>query len=259
MLSFSHAGVSDVGPVRAENQDRWCADPGLGLYLVADGMGGESAGALASEAVVEVLPELLKQRLKGCEALDASAAGRLVADTLAEISEQLWNESRDRRGLKGMGATVVLALIRGQHVLIAHLGDSRAYLLHEGELRQLTKDHSIVQLLVDCGEITPEEATNHPARGQLTRYVGASSQPLVKPQVEVLVPGDRLLLCSDGLSGGVSCEQIAAILNEQSLPDEACRKLVAAANTAGGKDNVTVVVIVVGRDSNQPLPAGVVD
>jgi len=243
MSAIAHAGRSDVGRVRQENEDHWFADPEMGLYLVADGMGGARAGGLASKAVVEVLPRLLRQKLKGIRHLDDPAATAQVLAALREMSDRLQNESRGKPGISGLGSTVVLVLVSDRQSLVAHMGDSRAYLLHDRRLEQLTKDHSMCQLLVDCGEITPEEMKSHPARGQLTRFVGMRDKPLPEARVAMLAPGDRLLLCTDGLSGMLSKEQLTDLLNQQSSPEEACQALVAAANEAGGKDNITVVVV----------------
>jgi PPM family protein phosphatase len=244
---IAHAGLSDVGRVRQENEDHWFADPKMGLYLVADGMGGALAGGLASKAVAEVLPRLLRQKLEDIRRLDDPAATRQVLAALREMSNRLRKESRGKPSIDGLGSTVVLALVAQQQALVAHLGDSRAYLLHDRRLEQLTKDHSICQLLVDCGEITPEEARSHPARGQLTRFVGMCDGPLPEANAVELAPGDRLLLCSDGLSGMLGHDQLTDILNRQPGPLEACNALVAAANEAGGKDNITVVVVSVSR------------
>jgi protein phosphatase len=139
-----------------------------------------------------------------------------------------------------------MVLVLDKRALIAHLGDCRGYLLNNGQLQQLTKDHTLTQLLVDCGEITTEEALVHPGRHQLTQFVGISTESLPVTRIVPLSPGDRLLLCSDGVSGILSREQILESLQNGKSPEEACRFLVAAANEAGGDDNATAVVIDVG-------------
>ncbi len=243
MSTIRYAGMTDVGRARTENEDRWFADPAQGLYLVADGMGGSAAGGVASQIVAEVLPKLLARRLEGnAAALGPQAAERLSA-ALLELSERLRDESHDAPGLRGMGATVVLALVRGTRAVISHLGDSRAYLLRAGKLRRLTNDHTIAQLLLDRGELSAEEAAGHPGRSRLTRFVGMGADAAPETETIELSPGDRLLLCTDGLTGMVGDRQILAALTEHPDPAEACRRLVAAANEAGGKDNIAVVVV----------------
>jgi len=242
-LLIEHAGLTDRGLVREENEDNWSAVLDQGLFIVSDGMGGHFGGAVASKIVVEALPELLRKRMAGIEDLAGSKAAKRVEGVLAELSVQVREQTRGEPGLEGMGATVVLAMVRGYQALIAHMGDSRAYLLRAGRLRQLTKDHSIVQLLVDAGEITSQEALTHPARGQVTRSVGMEGEALPEVDHLDLEPGDRLLLCTDGLTGMLGDREIEAILCGGGSPKDACRQLVDAANGAGGKDNVTALVL----------------
>lgn len=241
--SMTHAGSSHRGLVRKENEDNWSAHPELGLYIVSDGLGGEFAGTLASKIVVEALPEMLSERADALKDLLGGKAARAVKGTLAELSAQVFAQTHGEPGLEGMGATVVLALVRPQKALIAHMGDSRAYLFRGERLRQLTKDHSVVQLLVDAGEISTEEAAGHPARGQVTRSVGMEGEPLPEAKVIAVRPGDRLLLCTDGLNGMLSDGEIQRVLGREGQPQVACDALVQAALDSGGKDNVTVVVI----------------
>lgn len=246
MSKLSYAGLSDRGRVRAQNEDRWAADPDQGLYIVSDGMGGEMAGALAAKIVVETLPPLLRQRLGNLTNLAASEAEERLQAALAQLSDRLREQSQGQPGLEGMGATVVLALIREEQALIAHMGDSRAYLWRRGRLSQLTRDHSIIQLLLDAGEIRPDAVAMHPARGQLTRFIGMPGEALPEVRAVVLYSGDRLLLCSDGLTGMVGEKELWAILKQKLSSQVMCQCLVEAANAAGGKDNITVVVINVG-------------
>ena len=242
-LTVKHAGLSDRGRVRESNEDNWAADPKQGLYIVSDGLGGQFAGALASKIVVEVLPKLVRERLEDAGDLaDPQAAEQLQA-ILCDLSQQVYEQTHGEPGLEGMGATVVLALIRGGNVLVAHMGDSRAYRLREGHLEQLTKDHSIVQLLIETGDIRPEEAARHPARGQVTRSVGMEGEPLPEVQMIDVVAGDRLLLCTDGLTGMLADDDIANMVGPGLSAQEACRHLIEAALDAGGEDNITVLVV----------------
>ncbi|MDI7278161.1 MAG: SpoIIE family protein phosphatase, partial [Anaerolineae bacterium] len=141
------------------------------------------------------------------------------------------------------GATVAAAWLRGGQAHLAHMGDSRIYLYRQGRLSQQTEDHSVVALLLRSGEITPEEARRHPARHQITRHVGMEGEVYADVRTIQLEPGDRLLLCTDGLTGPLDDERVAALLAEHGDPEAACRALVAAANAAGGADNITALVV----------------
>jgi protein phosphatase len=166
-----------------------------------------------------------------------------MGKAIATLSTQLRQQTQYEPGLAGMGSTVVCALVRGSKALVAHLGDSRAYLLRAGRLKQLTRDHTLVQALLQSGEITPEEAATHPARGRLTRAVGMVGEPLPLTRLLELHPGDVVMLSTDGLTGMVSDGQILPILSEPAPLEMQCRRLVDAANAAGGKDNITVVLL----------------
>lgn len=237
------AGLTDVGRTRQQNEDNWMADEDRGIFVVSDGMGGRVAGELASKIVVEVLPDFLLKRLDNLEALDTADAKCVVIEAISELSDLIHRESSKRPDFAGMGATVVLAVLRPPSAVFAHVGDSRAYLLRDGALRSVTKDHSVVQMLIDIGELQPEQADFHPARSQITQFVGMESRvfPDVKPLE--LWPGDRILLCSDGLNGMVRDTAIQDILERCSTPETACQQLIEAANQAGGKDNITTIVI----------------
>jgi serine/threonine protein phosphatase PrpC len=242
-LILTHAALTDIGRVRRENQDRWFADHRLGLYIVADGMGGGIAGGLAAQVVVDTLPGLVRQRLRGKTDVREVTSKNMLNQCLCDLSEHLRSESRDKPGLDGMGSTVVAVLVSDDQILIGHLGDSRAYLLRDGELTQLTTDHSIVQLLIHTGKITADEAPTHPARGQLSRFVGMEGEALPEVQHMTLHAGDRLLLCTDGLTGMLSDQQVTEIIASCNAPVSACRHLLEAANDLGGNDNITAVLI----------------
>lgn len=248
-LVFQSAGLSDSGRVRTKNEDRWVADPSLGLYMVIDGMGGHPAGALAADIIAQTFPRQIVERLANVDAPLDDATVQQVQTLLSSLSKALADETRGEFGLEGLGATVVVLLVRGHQGLVAHLGDSRAYLLRDSQLTRLTKDHTIVQLLLDRGEILPEEAADHPARHQITRFVGLEDTPLPDVHRFDLRADDRILLCSDGLSGMVEDTQLRLLLAAANDPTEVCQQLIRAANEAGGKDNVTAVVVHVDDDS----------
>jgi protein phosphatase len=245
-LKTTHAGLTYTGRVRAENQDRWFADADQGLYLVADGIGGGFGGGLAAQIIVNTLPSLLRNRMQGVMDLASPAAADKLLRSLCELSNRLRSESRGQPGLNGMGSTVVLALVDDGHALVAHLGDSRAYLWRDKTLERLTTDHTILQLLINSGDILPKGAVTHPERGRLTRYVGMESEPLPEARFVELQPGDALLLCSDGLNGMITDDEMASLIDAGGVPPVICQRLIDAANDAGGKDNITAVLIGVG-------------
>jgi protein phosphatase len=243
LASVRAAALTDVGKMRQANEDAFARLPEQGLFIVSDGMGGHQAGATASKIVVRVLPKMIEQRAEAGRSSRNEVMERLLRDTIVDLSRKIREQSVGQLGLAGMGATVVLAYLWGEKAFLAHMGDSRAYLYRRRKLKQLTKDHSVVGILLRRGEITPDEARKHPARSRLSRYMGMDGE--VYPDVEVvrLLSGDRLLLCTDGLTGPVPDRAIAKILGDSDDPDAACRALVEAANVAGGPDNITVLVI----------------
>lgn len=245
-MKLLYAGLSEVGRVRERNEDAWMADPAAGLFIVSDGMGGHLAGNVASKAVVQTLPAMLAQTLSGAESMTEAMAR--VNDALIQLSKDLHAHAQRWPGLAGMGATVVLALFRGREAVIAHMGDSRAYRLRDSELEQLTKDHTILQLLIDEGEITAQEAKAHPSRGQLTRAVGLPGEPLPESQTIDVRAGDCLLLCTDGLTEMLSKDEIRAIVADDLDPRAACAYLIESTIAAGGRDNITALVVEVGGE-----------
>jgi protein phosphatase len=231
-------GVTDIGKVREENQDAFYIDSELNLYLVADGMGGMRKGALAAQYVVKSFPKLIKQKIQNQQNGPPEDVPALLQQTIAEISQKL----NQKQG-KQTGATIVTALIIGEKAYVANLGDSRAYLFCKGNLERLTKDHNLASILVEMNKITPEESATHPARHQLTAYVGM--ERAAKPAVTqvTLEPDDRLLLCTDGLTGMVPDAEIAQVLAGKKRPQAALAMLVEKANGAGGRDNITAVLV----------------
>jgi protein phosphatase len=236
------SGLSDKGKVRGANQDAWFADGDLGLLLVSDGMGNESGGALAAEIVAKAVPEIVRQEGLNLSNLNDPFALDIISKQLVELNRHVHDSAMGAAGLSGMGATLVLALVRGDRAMIAHLGDSRAYLLRDEFMLSLTKDHSVLRMLLEAGEVAEEEIKSHPARGKITRYIGMEDD--VPPDITMmhLENGDRLLLCSDGLTNMLSEKEIAGQLRKTVSPKAVCRYLVDAANAAGGKDNITVVL-----------------
>jgi protein phosphatase len=234
--------LSDPGRVRSGNEDAYALLPDKSLFVVSDGMGGHQAGAKASEIVVKVLPPMLEQRLARAPAKPAEVHNAL-RDVIVELSRQLREQSAGQPGLAGMGATVVLAYFWEDQVFISNMGDSRAYLCRNRRLKPLTEDHSVVAILLRKGEITEEQARDHPARHQISRYIGMEGEVYPDVCAVKLSANDRFLLCTDGLTGMVPDATIARLLEECADPGLACRSLVAAANAAGGRDHITALVV----------------
>ena len=235
------AGLSDVGRCRKVNQDAFLLDESRGLYAVADGMGGHAAGEVASRLASEALAAALRERAAGWT---AEEAGRGLRDALTEGNRRICESVQARSEWRGMGTTMVaLVLVEGQAV-IAHVGDSRAYLLRDRTLRQLTSDHSWVNEQVKLGVLAPELAHRHPMRNIVTRALGNQLEVESDLIVESVRPGDVFALCSDGLSGMLEDREIRDTLVAQAeVPTRACRALVDGANARGGEDNITVVVV----------------
>ncbi len=230
-------GISDCGMVRQNNEDCWLIEPSLGLAIVADGMGGASCGEVAAALAVETVAEYVRN------AAPVGSPEELLEQAVREANRRVLERAQNEPGCQGMGSTIVIALWRLPRIVIANVGDSRAYLHREGVLTQLSYDQTLVnELRVKFG-LTPEEVSNFPHKNVLTMAVGTSPEITVRTRVESLIPGDQILLCSDGLSGPVPHEEIAGIL---SLPDPLSYKaerLVEAANAHGGPDNITAVLL----------------
>jgi PPM family protein phosphatase len=241
--SLHAAAFSDVGLVRGSNQDSCLVDIEHSLFIVSDGMGGEQAGETAAKAVTSILPKVLEPYLPGLESKPKREVELTLRDSIVQFSQQLRQQASDQPGLKGMGATLALVWFRQDEAHLAHMGDSRIYSLRKDKLKLLTEDHSVIALLLKHGDITPEEAAGHPARGKLSRYIGMSGDVYPDVKTVKIHLGERFLLCSDGLWGMVSDEQITNLLLNNSEAESACRSLVGAANQAGGKDNITALVI----------------
>ncbi|WP_454050499.1 Stp1/IreP family PP2C-type Ser/Thr phosphatase [Cellulomonas sp. Marseille-Q8402] len=234
-IALRYAARSDVGLVRSNNQDSAYAGPHL--LVVADGMGGHAGGDVASSVAIAALAPLDGESHGPDDALDE------LERALEEAREEIITRSEVNPELAGMGTTVTAILRAGNKLAMVHLGDSRGYLLRDGVLTQVTTDHTFVQHLVNTGKITPEEAEHHPQRSVVMRVLGDFDVDIAPDlSVREARPGDRWLLCSDGLSGFVSGETIARTLFELPDVDTCAERLVQLALRAGGGDNVTVVV-----------------
>ena len=237
------AAASDAGRERAENEDRFLVEAEVGLFLVSDGMGGHRGGAVASEIVAQDLPVMIENRLHRLRKGTVRSIRSILKSTIMEQNRQLQMEADSESGYKGMGTTVVVTLIRGARVYAANLGDSRMYRFFGGKLRQMTKDHSVISELIDKGKIEPEEAENHAAQGEITHYVGMEEKATAFVRSFAARKGERYLLCTDGLTDMVDDKRICEILCAEQSPTSCCEKLIQEANSAGGVDNITVVLI----------------
>jgi len=246
------AALTDVGMVRDHNEDAVMVvdyvrdslvEPDQNhLCVVCDGMGGAEAGEVAAAIAVKTIREYVETRLASAETVDP---GKLMSAALEEANSKILEYVGSHPESRGMGSTGVTALVTQNGAAVAWVGDSRGYLLESGALRQVTKDHSLVQRLIDIGQITPEQARTHEHKNVITRSLGArQSGPAGAEAVAVrLKRGDQLLLCSDGLTTHVEDKDVAAILRRHRDPYDAARELIAAANAGGGTDNITVIVI----------------
>ena len=215
------------------------------VLLVADGIGGRAGGERASALAVEEAQRYLLGAAKWFFRLDdpdEQVRLRLLREGIQRLDQRLLAEADDDPQLAGMGTTLTAASVVGAEVFIVHIGDSRAYLFHDGAVRQLTRDHTLTQNLIDLGILQPDEAKSHKLRSVLTNALGGKHG--VDPEIDKvrMADGDRLLLCTDGLTDAVSDERIAALLAGNPDPEAACQALVNAALDAGGLDNITVVV-----------------
>ncbi|MDH6254835.1 PP2C family protein-serine/threonine phosphatase [Aurantimicrobium minutum] len=235
-MSKHSAAASNVGKVRASNQDAGYA--GTYLSVVADGMGGHAGGDVASHLVIRHLLQLDKKYD------DVVTAQQDLIATLLQANEMLSDVVYEHPELAGLGTTVSAMLRVGRQVVIAHIGDSRIYLLREGNLSQVTVDHTFVQRLIDSGRITEEEAHDHPRRSVLMRVLGdVDASPELDTTVLEVAEGDRWMLCSDGLTGVVYSDRLKPFLLEAETADDAADTLVQASLAGGAPDNVTVVVV----------------
>jgi serine/threonine protein phosphatase PrpC len=236
--------ASDTGPTRSHNEDAFVDRPDLGVWAVADGAGGHDAGEVASSMIVEALGEIPP-------GLGAAEALTEIRNRIGAVHAALLAEAASRGPDVIIASTAVIVCARGSHFACLWVGDSRAYLLSGGTLSQITRDHSLVQELVDAGQLAPEAAESHPHANIVTRAVGAGDEAefALDKVTDQLRPGERILLCSDGLSKSVPREVIAAVLAE--VDEDPAARLIATAVALQTNDNVTAVVIEL-RETGEP-------
>jgi protein phosphatase len=235
--ALQYSGATDEGNKRDHNEDAFFADGSLGLWFIADGMGGHESGEVASTIVKEQVSESVRN-------------GAKLTDAIQDAHHSILRAGQEGIGTVGMGSTIVAVQVKGSEYEVAWVGDSRAY-LWDGKLKQLSHDHSIVQELLDNGLISPEEATNHPHRHIITQSLGyVNLQDVHVDHVAgQLLHGQKILLCSDGLNDEVSEEQISDIINSKDSESAIVDDLISAALINGGNDNVTVLLISAPEDA----------
>ncbi len=249
---------TDVGLKRSHNEDNLCVDPDFGLYVVCDGMGGSNAGEVASRLAVETIQKHFREArdnatlpLMGDYDRQFSAKTNRLASAIRLANQAIRVEAKAQVGQEGMGTTVVSAVLNGPVLSIAHVGDSRMYLIRGETIKPLTADHSLVAEQVRRGLMTEEQAERSPQKNIITRALGVDDTVDVELDEIPLMQGDTVLLCSDGLTRGVQPAEILDVIRHKKEPQAASERLVEMANAAGGLDNTTVILVNV-QDTTDP-------
>jgi PPM family protein phosphatase len=252
------SGLSDVGRVRTNNEDSFRIVEALNLFILSDGMGGEAHGEVASAMAVDVINKYCESDKEdsGATVLDEapsniSSRTRRLKSAVAQANFQIFQAAQKNPEQRGMGATITALWLKDTLLSIAHVGDSRAYLLRNGNLQQLTNDHSLVAEQVRRGLITPQQAEESEMQSVLLRALGAHPEVEIDTDEVEILPRDVLLLCSDGLTRMVTEPEIAGALQAEMVPSAAAERLIALANENGGIDNVTVIVVRFEDDANK--------
>lgn len=247
-MHITSAGRTDVGVIRSGNEDSFRMIPDRGIFVVADGMGGHAAGEVASEMAVRIVADEIHS-LRGLS--DQQVADRMRS-AIRAANGAIFQRTLTEHDKRGMGTTVTALTLYSTRFLIGQVGDSRAYLLRDGRLNQLTKDHSYVQEQVDAGYLTPEQARTHPYSNVITRCVGANSD--VTPDIYggAVKVNDVFLLASDGLTGMLEDYQLAELLAPDRMPQDEVNSLIEEANRHGGLDNITAIIVRI--DAVDPPP-----
>ena len=251
MIELRFGAATDTGRVRARNEDRFVADGDLGFFAVVDGMGGHAGGELASATIAEAVTTSIRETAEDSDktwptGLDArlSAMANRLQVAIRSANRALATRTHANAALEGSGATLAAALFGNNRFAVSHVGDCRAYLLREGRLSQVTRDHSVVAEQVAQGLIDSQAARTHPLRHVVTRAVSGQAGMVVDTLEIDAKPGDRLILCSDGIHGVLTDHEITALISTDGPGlDEICRIVIDEANARGGPDNATVVVV----------------
>jgi len=255
-MRVAAAGRTEVGCVRKHNEDNFLMEPDLGLFVVADGLGGHAAGEVASQIVVEKIGQFITHTVERDRTWPVEYDTELPYDgnrlkaALLLADQSILNDIRSNPERESMGSTVVACLVNGATITLVHVGDSRAYLLNPKGIQQITRDHSWVAEQVANGILTPDEARRHPFRNVITQALGNGGELDISVRELEVHELDRILLCSDGLSGMVQDEEIWEIVQNAPDAEEAAGRLIAKAMSNGGEDNITVVIVAFDPDKN---------
>ena len=236
-------GKTDIGAVRARNEDALdygVLSDGTSWAIVCDGMGGVHGGKIASTAAIEMISDKIKKCYNPL--MKMSSVENLLLSSITTANVNVFDRGVYDKNLKGMGTTVVAAIVKDNEACIAHVGDSRAYIIHDNTIKQITRDHSLVQEMLDKGQLTKQEYNNNPIKNIITRAMGVDEDVDIDFDYTPINKGDALVLCTDGLSGLVSDERILEIYQNNEF-ESLAQKYIDEANDNGGNDNVTVVIM----------------
>jgi protein phosphatase len=242
-LGFEWAFRTDTGLCRSQNEDSFIIEPEIGLFLLSDGMGGHRGGEIASSFVSETLSVRIETGLYQLRSMKSRAVRRFLSKAITCHNREVHVEGISESGVKGMGATLVLCLIQNGRAYVANLGDSRLYRLRNGKLTRFTKDHTVVSEMIEQGMASADSAFVHAYSGVITQYMGMEDQADPHVRSFKLQYGDRLLLCSDGLTDMLDDSRIKEIISSNDDLDSGVEMLVREANLAGGHDNITTLLI----------------
>ena len=243
-MKFDFFAKTDPGRIRDNNEDSVASDPVHGLAILADGMGGYNAGEIASGMATAFIKADLGRWLSEVgQRANAAEIRRAMALCVDKTNQSILNSAGSNPQYSGMGTTLVVGVFRDRCLMLGHIGDSRCYRLREGEFARLTRDHSLLQEQLDAGLITPEQAATSSNKNLVTRALGVEDAVLVEVSENAVAPDDLYLLCSDGLSDMVSDDEIKKILLASLTIQSMADRLVAAANAAGGRDNISVLLV----------------
>jgi protein phosphatase len=253
-MDFEFFSQTDTGRIRTNNEDSVAMDPAAGVAVLADGMGGYNAGEVASQMACDfILGEMVRWLFEASKSATDADVKRAMDICVDNANRAIFTAANSNPTFAGMGTTLVVSVVRPGRVLVGHIGDSRAYRFREGHLQQVTKDHSLLQEQVDAGILTPEQAAVSANKNLVTRAVGVEDFVLLETRVHDLQDGDTLLMCSDGLSDMLNDREIAEVMGSTTDLSDMAARLISAANAAGGRDNIAVMLIRA-QGASEPAP-----